>query len=66
MPVVNRKFLEDRALGYRQPLAGRVDQVADLVHGQAHAEVTAALEGHQQGVAGLDRAASTRDLVETR
>ncbi|MCY1237365.1 hypothetical protein D9M72_500580 [compost metagenome] len=61
---MDSEFLEGGPLGHRQPLSGRVDQVAHLVHGEKHAEVAAALEGHHQGVAGLDRAAGARDLVK--
>src|SRR5690606_31929396 len=64
LPVENGELAERRPAGYRHPLAGRIDQLADLVHLQAHGQLAAALEADQQTVAGADRAALAGDLVE--
>src|SRR5690606_19840659 len=66
LPGVDGQVAEGRAAGGGHPLAGRVDQVADLVDGQAHVQLAAALEGDQQGVTALDRAAVAGDLVAAR
>ena len=66
LPVEDRQFAEYRAAGYRHPLPGRVDQVTNLLDGQALGQVAAAFEGDDQDVAGADRAAIAGDLVAAR
>src|SRR5690606_35263729 len=63
LPVVNGQLAERRAAGGGDPLAGRVDQVADFIDAQTHGQIAAALEGDQQHVARLDRAAVAGDLI---
>ena len=45
LPVDDCQLLEDRPVRHGHPLAWWIDQVTNLVHGQALVEVTAALEG---------------------
>ena len=66
LPVDDRQFLEDRPVRHGHPLAWRIDQVTNLVHGQALVEVTAALEGDDQDVTGAHVAAVAGDLVTAR
>ncbi|MNC60344.1 hypothetical protein D3C75_1102150 [compost metagenome] len=63
---MDRQLTEYWAAGHRNPLTGRVDQVAYGFHGQAHGQVLAALEGHQQDIMLLDRTAVAGHLIATR
>src|SRR5690554_2786184 len=65
LPVVDCQLAEYRAAGHRGPLAGRVDQMSNLVHCQSLRQLTAALEGHYQHVATANRAAVPGDLIAT-
>ena len=66
LPVEDRQFAEYGASRYSHPLPGRIDQVADLVDGQALGELAAALERDDQNVAGANVAAVAGDLVTAR
>ncbi|MCY1242930.1 hypothetical protein D9M72_559270 [compost metagenome] len=63
---MDRQFAEHWATGHCDPLARRIDQVANRFDGQAHGQVLGALEGHDQHVVVTNRAAVAGDLITPR
>lgn len=64
-PAQHQLTAQIRAAGGGGPLAGRIDQIADLVHLQGQRQIAAALDRADQRIARLDAAALTGHLIES-